>query len=76
MGDQPLLLDAANAAALCSVSLRTWRDWDAIGRCPAPIRFRRNLRWSRRELEAWVDAGCPDRLEWNERRRLRLAATG
>jgi predicted DNA-binding transcriptional regulator AlpA len=60
----PLLLRAADAAALCDTSLRTWRTWDVAGKTPQPIRIGRSLRWRASELHAWIAAGCPDRSTW------------
>ena len=60
----PLLLRAADAAALCDTSLRTWRTWDVAGKIPTPIRIGRSLRWRASELHAWIVAGCPDRSTW------------
>jgi hypothetical protein len=47
----PGLIRAAQAAAWCSVGLRTWRSWDA-GAC---------VLWSIRTLRLWREWGCPDR---------------
>jgi predicted DNA-binding transcriptional regulator AlpA len=63
-GCTPLLLRAADAAALCDTSLRTWRTWDVAGKIPQPIRIGRSLRWRASELHAWIAAGCPDRSTW------------
>jgi predicted DNA-binding transcriptional regulator AlpA len=60
----PLLLRAAEAAALCGTSLRTWRMWDAVGRIPVPIRIGHLVFWRPDELKAWAAAGCPDRVTW------------
>jgi len=61
-----LLLTARAAAALCSVSLRTWRRWDSWGAMPAAVNVGLNSkRWRRIEVEAWVAAGCPQREQWN-----------
>ena len=60
-----LLLKAPAAAVLCSVSLRTWRAWDAAGRIPLPVRVGRATFWRADELRAWVAAGCPDRETWH-----------
>lgn len=60
-----LLLKAPAAAVLCSVSLRTWRAWDAAGRIPLPVRIGRATFWRADELRAWVMAGCPDRQTWH-----------
>jgi predicted DNA-binding transcriptional regulator AlpA len=64
----PLLLTAVEAAALCRVSERTWRNWDASGHIPVPVRIGRSLFWRPKELADWVEAGCPDRHTWNVRR--------
>ena len=63
----PILLTARQAAAICGKSLRTWRTWDAGGRIPRPVRIGRSTLWRASELEAWVDAGCPARSEWESR---------
>ena len=64
----PLLLRAPEAAALCNVSLRTWRSWDTGGKIPSPVRIGRSTFWRPGELHAWVDAGCPERHLWQWRR--------
>lgn len=62
---EPLLLDAAQAAALCSVSRATWFAWQSAGFAPLPVLRRgRVVRWRRDELTAWVAAGCPIRNRW------------
>jgi len=61
---EPLLLRAAEAAAPCSVSVRTWRAWDIAGRIPQPMRIGRTTLWRREEIAAWPTAGCPDRQTW------------
>ena len=66
--EQPLVLTAAEAAALFAKSLRTWRSWDAAGLIPRPIRIGRTTLWRPEELRAWVAAGCPCRKEWESRR--------
>jgi predicted DNA-binding transcriptional regulator AlpA len=60
----PLLLTAAQAAALLGRSVRTWRTWDAAGKIPQAIRVGRSAFWRPDELRAWVAAGCPDRATW------------
>jgi predicted DNA-binding transcriptional regulator AlpA len=66
-GVEPLLLTARQAAAVCGRSLRTWRSWDSSGRIPRPIRIGSSTLWRAVELQAWVDAGCPSREEWETR---------
>ncbi len=59
-----LLLKACEAAALCNISVRTWRSWDTAGRIPNPVRIGRSLLWRADELREWVEAGCPRRDVW------------
>jgi len=65
---EPLLLDAAQAAALVGVSVRTWWSWSSAGQVPLPILRRgRIVRWQLRGphgLLAWIEAGCPPRDRW------------
>lgn len=63
---KPLLVNAKTAAKLHEVSRSQWCALDAAGRVPRPIRALgiRCPRWRVAELEAWCDAGCPDRLTW------------
>ena len=64
----PLLLNAAEAAARCGCSVRTWRTRDRAGLTPPAIRIGRSVYWRPEELAAWVEAGCPDRETWIARR--------
>jgi prophage regulatory protein len=64
----PLLLTAAEAAALCARSVRTWHTWNAAGFIPKPIRIGRSTLWRADELRAWVAAGCPCREKWDIQR--------
>lgn len=63
--EELLLLSARKAAAMCGMSLRTWRTWDAAGFVPAPVRIGRSTVWRVNELKAWIAAGCPQRGTWN-----------
>lgn len=55
----PALLDAAAAAAFCSVSLSFWHKLRRTGRVPDPIRLGSAVRWRRIELGEWINSGCP-----------------
>lgn len=63
-----ILVTARQAASLIAKSLRTWRAWDAAGLIPRPVRIGRSTLWRVAELQAWIDAGCPRRAEWEARR--------
>ena len=59
-----LLLKSAQAAERFGCSVRTWRTWNRAGQTPPPVRIGRSLYWQPNELEAWIEAGCPDRATW------------
>ena len=52
-------LDALAAGRLLGISGRHLYRLTDSGDAPAPRRLGRSVRWSRRELLAWLDAGCP-----------------
>ena len=63
-----LLLSASEASELCGCSERTWRSWDSAGHIPLPVRIGRSLYWRPKELQDWIEAGCPKRGVWQARR--------
>lgn len=55
----PVALDVRGVAVLLGVSIRTVWRWTETGDLPAPARLgpaRRTCRWSRREIERWLEA--------------------
>ena len=68
---EPWLIDARAAAALAGVSKRTWLRLDQAERVPAPVRLGRSVRWSRPELERWIELGCPARRRMPTRKGVR-----
>lgn len=62
----PLVVDAKRLAKLLCVGLRTIRTLDAAGKIPRPIRLA-GVRWRVREIRAWLEAGAPNRDEWEAR---------
>ena len=59
-----LALSVADVAELLDVSQRHVWKLNARGGLPAPVRLGRSVRWNRAELVAWLNAGCPARVEW------------
>jgi predicted DNA-binding transcriptional regulator AlpA len=51
------------------MSPATWDRLVSAGKTPRPLRLGKVLVWRVNELAAWVEAGCPDRAEWEARRR-------
>jgi predicted DNA-binding transcriptional regulator AlpA len=60
----PGLFRAPDAAAYTGVSTATWWRWDSSGLCPVGLKIGGCRLWSRRELDAWIDANCPARETW------------
>jgi len=62
-GIVPELLTTAAAAELLSIGERTLWRWSRSGIAPAPIKIgggpRAAVRFRRRELVEWLEAGCP-----------------
>jgi len=63
-----LLINAAEVAALLSISKRTL--WRLVSReaLPPPLRLGGTVRWRRAEVEAWIAAGCPDADDFSTRK--------
>ena len=64
MSSESLLLRAAEAARLCAVSKVSWHRWDSAGRIPQGLKIGGCKVWRRSELEAWIEAGTPNREKW------------
>jgi len=60
----PGLLRREAAARYCDIGESTWDRLTAAGLTPTPVRLGGAVLWSRRELAAWIDRGCPDRATW------------
>jgi len=62
---QLMAVDAKTLAEMLCCSVRHVERQDVSGKLPAPIRIGRAKRWRITEIDAWLEAGCPDRREWN-----------
>ena len=63
----PLVVDAKRLAKLLDSGVRSIRTWDAAGKLPAPIRIGGRVVWRVQEIRAWLEAGAPNRDEWEAR---------
>jgi len=73
-GDNPVpisLLTAIQVGKRLSFSLRTVRRYDSAGMLPAPVRIGGAVRWPSDEIDAWIKAGCPRRVEWEQIKQTR-----
>lgn len=59
-----ILIDANEAARMCSMHRASWYKAVSCGKVPAGIRIGGMVRWRRDELLAWIDARCPPRVKW------------
>ena len=56
---EALLLTAEQVGQLLGCSWRTVYRLRDAGRIPPPVKLNGMVRWSRKEVEAWIDEGCP-----------------
>jgi predicted DNA-binding transcriptional regulator AlpA len=62
--DEKWLVNTRQTANLLDVSERKVFAMQTEGRMPAPLRIGKAVRWRKRELEAWIDAGSPPLRDW------------
>jgi predicted DNA-binding transcriptional regulator AlpA len=62
--DMKILVTSRDAASICGVTSRLWRIWHRLGYTPMPVKIGKMHFWKHKELEAWIDAGCPKRTDW------------
>lgn len=61
---QPLAISARQLASMLGVSIRqVWR-LNETGNLPRPMRLGGSVKWLRKEIEAFLEAGAPDRESW------------
>jgi predicted DNA-binding transcriptional regulator AlpA len=63
------LLDSRQTAHKLGISRATLYRRHNGGHVPKPMRLGGCVRWRRSELEAWIAAGMPPRLKWEQMRR-------
>ena len=54
----------AELAEMLHVSLRHIRRMDAVGKLPKPVRLGNSVRWRTEEINDWLNAGAPNRQDW------------
>ena len=57
---EPLLLREKEAAAICGVSPRTWRDWRASGKVPPSHKIGGSVFWKTEDIKLWVKMDMPN----------------
>jgi len=64
-------LSAVELAKKLGVSLRHIRRLDSVGKMPKGVRLGGAVRWLASEINEWLEAGAPDRAEWEARKAIR-----
>lgn len=66
---EPLLISATKAAGLLGIGRSLFYQMHSSGRLGLmPISFGKRKLWSAVELRLWVEAGCPGRSEWQQKK--------
>jgi predicted DNA-binding transcriptional regulator AlpA len=68
---RPLLVDIDGLALLLARSVPSLHRDDAAGRLPAAVRIGGSKRWRYADIVAWVELGCPSRVEFEARQQHR-----
>ena len=61
-----LLNREETALFLAGIGVSTLDSYSAVGDVPTPIKLGGRVCWSRAELEAWCQHGCPHRTLWKK----------
>ena len=62
------LLDAKTFGQRLSLSKRQIFRLSSAGRIPKPVRIGGSVRWRQKDIEDFIDWGCPDRKEFEARK--------
>jgi len=57
--DEALMLTTQDVARLLKCSEGHIKNLRKDNLMPQPVKLRDSVRWSRKQIEAWIDAGCP-----------------
>lgn len=69
--NQPVLLTADELASLLRLSKRTLWRLRSAGKIPPPVRLGACVRWRVVDIDAWLAAGCPARVDIDGQRHSR-----
>jgi predicted DNA-binding transcriptional regulator AlpA len=64
-------IDVEDLSTLLKKSRATLHRYRAQGKLPKPLGLGKGLRWRLSEIQAWIEAGCPDQVTWERTKRLR-----
>ena len=65
---ETLLISTEDAAKVLGIGKTLFYSMHSSGRLgPLPVKLGRRSLWNRKEIEDWVEAGCPARNRWDDR---------
>ena len=68
---EPFVVGLDEAARLCDVSRSKWCSMKSAGLVPFPVYLGRRVVWPVDDLKAWLQAGAPSGLKWQQ---MKIAA--
>ena len=60
-------MTAEETASLMGISRATWERAYHQGKTPDPVEWTNSRYWNRMEIEAWMKACCPPRIDWQRK---------
>jgi len=64
----PVLLTVKEVAEMLGLSERTIYRLSDAGNMPSPVKLGAAVRWRTKELETWIEEGCPARPRGEKRK--------
>jgi predicted DNA-binding transcriptional regulator AlpA len=65
----PQLVTLADIGAMIRISRSKIYDLKSSGQLPRCIKIGRSVRWRLRDIEAWINAGCPSQERFESLRK-------
>ena len=62
--EKSALMNAVELARRLNIGERTLWRMRSSGRLPREVQIGRIIQWVRSEVEAWIEAHCPDQAAW------------
>jgi excisionase family DNA binding protein len=56
---EPVLLTVKEVAEMLGLSERTVYRLADVGKMPRPVKIGAAVRWRKKELDTWIEEGCP-----------------
>ena len=73
--EESLTVTVRQLAGLLRVSMRHVQQMNSVGLLPRPVRLGRSVRWLRSTIESWLNAGAPNRAQWERKQEVQEAGS-